>query len=53
MFAFIGVGGMVGPLLIGMAASRWSLDGGMAVTILSCLVMLEAVRRLGKDAARG
>jgi fucose permease len=53
MFAFIGVGGMIGPLLIGMAGSHWSLDGGMAVTTLSCLVMLAAVRRIGKDAARG
>jgi fucose permease len=53
MFAFIGVGGMTGPLLIGMAGSHWSLDGGMAVTTLSCLVMLAAIRRAGKDAARG
>jgi fucose permease len=53
MFAFIGVGGMTGPLLIGMAGARWSLDGGMAVTILACLVMLGAIPRLGKDAARG
>ena len=53
MFAFIGVGGMTGPLLIGMAGTRWSLDGGMAVTILACLIMLGSIRRLGKDAARG
>jgi hypothetical protein len=44
---------MTGPLLIGMAGSRWSLDGGMAVAILSCLVMLEAIRRAGRGAARG
>jgi fucose permease len=53
MFAFIGIGGMTGPLLIGLAGSHWNLDGGMAVTILSCLVMLGAIRRVGKDAARG
>jgi fucose permease len=52
MFAFIGVGGMTGPLLIGMAGARWNLDGGMAVAILSCLVMLEAIRRVGRNAAR-
>ena len=45
-FTFGGVGGSLGPWIIGLVSDRTGLQFGLALTILYCVIVIFAVRVL-------